>query len=44
MIISQAIIKLEQVIETDRELEKTVGLLERNLVKQGKKTYLICIV
>lgn len=43
MTISQAIIKMERLIQINKDLEKTVESLERNLIKERKKKYLISI-
>lgn len=43
MTISQAIIKLERLIQINKDLKKTVESLERNLIKERKKKYLISI-
>jgi len=44
MTISQGTVKLENLIQRDKDLEKMVELLERNLIKKGAKKYLISIV
>jgi chromosomal replication initiation ATPase DnaA len=43
MTISQAIIKLEDLIQRDKDLEKMVESLESTLKKKGGKKYLIPI-
>jgi len=43
MTISQAIIKLEDLIQRDKDLGKTIQSLESNLKKKGVKRYLITI-
>jgi len=43
MTISQAIIKLEDLIQRDKDLGKTIQSLESNLKKKGVKKYLITI-
>lgn len=43
MTISHSIIKLEDLIQRDKDLEKTVEPIERDLIKDGKKKYLISI-
>jgi hypothetical protein len=39
--ISQAIIKMENLIQKDKKIEKMVKYMERNLIKNKKKKYLI---
>ena len=43
MTVSQGIIKLEDLIQRDKDLEKTVESLESTLKKKGRKKYLITI-
>jgi chromosomal replication initiation ATPase DnaA len=43
MTISQAIIKVEGLIQNDSAVEEKVRLLEKNLIRGGRKKYLITI-
>jgi putative transposase len=43
MTISQAIIKIERLMEEDRELARKMEAMRRNLTKSGKKKYLITV-
>lgn len=43
MTISEAIIKIEGLMEKDKELARRIGDMGSNLMKRGKKKYLITV-
>ncbi len=43
MTISQAVIKMERLVERDIELARRIEDMRKNLMKRGKKKYLITV-
>jgi hypothetical protein len=43
MTISEAVIKIESLMEKDMELARRIGDMRNNLMKRGKKQYLITV-
>jgi hypothetical protein len=43
MTISEAIIKIEGLMERDKELARKIEAMRSNLMKRGKKRYLITV-
>ena len=41
--ISEAVIKIESLVERDRELARRIEAMRNNLMKRGKKKYLITV-
>ena len=43
MTISEAVMKIESLVERDRELARRIEAMRNNLMKRGKKKYLITV-